>query len=228
MISNGMFAFKDIMAYLSPNTSLDTFLKAFDTESQKGIFPHKVTQHLIKYLNKHPHLEQYSDNVIQVLRISPIPSKEWFYDELKRQSVSDKVYNDIQSRYINLYELLEDYNNMDVKPAVEATKKLSGFFQSLNLDIHKDGISIPGLTLKYLWQMKDNQCEFQLFKGNEELYQKYSGGPSIVFHHYQETDKTRIRGGKMCKRILGYDANALYLSAIGQNMLCGEHQIVEI
>lgn len=167
-------------------------------------------------------------NVIQVLRISPIPSKEWFYDELKRQSVSDKVYNDIQSRYINLYELLEDYNNMDVKPAVEATKKLSGFFQSLNLDIHKDGISIPGLTLKYLWQMKDNQCEFQLFKGNEELYQKYSGGPSIVFHHYQETDKTRIRGGKMCKRILGYDANALYLSAIGQNMLCGEHQIVEI
>jgi hypothetical protein len=35
MISNGLFAFKDIMAYLSPNTSLETVLKAFDTESQK-------------------------------------------------------------------------------------------------------------------------------------------------------------------------------------------------
>ena len=168
------------------------------------------------YIVRHPNLGQYSDNIIHVFRNSPITFKEWFYDEFKRQSVSDPVYNDIQSRYTNLYELLEDYNNMDVKPAVEATKKLSGFFQSLNLDIHKDGISIPGLTLKYLWQMKENQCEFQLFKGNEELYQKYRdnlvGGPSIVFHHYQEKDKTRIRGGKMCKRILGYDANALYLS----------------
>jgi hypothetical protein len=109
--------------------------------------------------------------------------------------------------------------------------EVSAFFQSLNLDIHKDGISIPGLTLKYLWKMKDTECEFQLFKGKEDLYQKFRdnlvGGPSIVFHHYQERDKTRIRGGKLSKRILGYDANAFYLSAIGQNMLCGNHDILE-
>jgi hypothetical protein len=35
---------------------------------------------------------------------------------------------------------LKDYNNLDVKPGVEATKKLGNFFKSLNLDIHKDGI----------------------------------------------------------------------------------------
>jgi hypothetical protein len=101
---------------------------------------------------------------------------------------------------------------LDVRPGVEATKKLGHFFQTLNLDMHKDGISIPGLTLKYLWHVKDKDCEFQLFKANEEPYQKFRGsfvgGPSIVFHHYHETNKTRIRGHKWCKRILGYDAIA--------------------
>ena len=102
---------------------------------------------------------------------------------------------------------MRDYNNLDVKPGVEATKKLGNFFQSLNLDIHKDGISVPGLTLKYLWHTKQKDCEFQLFKGNEDLYQKYRdnlvGGASIVFHHYHEKNKTRIRNGKPCQRILG-------------------------
>jgi hypothetical protein len=146
MISNGAFAFKDILAYLAPNTSLDKFLKAFDTQAQKGTFPHKVTLNLTKYLEDHPELNQYSDNVIQVLKHSPIPSKKWFYNDLKGESISSKDYTETTSTYTTLYDLLKDYNNLDVKPGVEATKKLGSFFQSLNLDMHKDGISIPGLT----------------------------------------------------------------------------------
>ncbi|EGF76807.1 hypothetical protein BATDEDRAFT_28304 [Batrachochytrium dendrobatidis JAM81] len=83
--------------------------------------------------------------------------------------------------HTNLYDLLSDYNNLDVKPGVEATKKLGNFFQSLNLDIHKNGIFVPRLTLKYLWHTKSKDCKFQLFKGNDELYHKYKdnlvGGP---------------------------------------------------
>ena len=79
--------------------------------------------------------------------------------------------------------------------------------------------------------MKEEGCEFQLFKGNEELYHKYKdnlvGGPKIIFHHYHEKNKTKIRRGKVCKKILGYDANSLYLYAIGLDMLCGQHQKIE-
>ena len=68
-----------------------------------------------------------------------------------------------------------------------------------------------------------------MFKGNEDLYQKYRynlvGGPSIVFHHYHERNK---RNGKPCQRILGYDANALYLWAISQDMPCGDHQVLPV
>ena len=50
MISNGKFIFKDIIAYLSPGTSLGKYLRAFVTECPKGVFPHRVTQNLDQYL----------------------------------------------------------------------------------------------------------------------------------------------------------------------------------
>ncbi len=127
--------------------------------------------------------------------------------------------------------MLKDYNNSDVQPAVEAIGKLSAMFSSLNLDIHKDAISIPGLSLKSLWSSKQPGVEFELFKDKEELYEMYRdnlvGGPSIVFHHYHEKNKTLLRNQKVCKKVFGFDANALYLWAIGQDMLCGEHEVVD-
>ena len=44
------------------------------------------------------------------------------------------------------------------------------------------------------------------------------GGPSIIFNRYQKVNKTLIRGNKLCKNIIGFDANALYLWAIMQDM----------
>ena len=46
------------------------------------------------------------------------------------------------------------------------------------------------------------------------------GGPSIVFSRYERTNETVINNEKV-KSLLGYDANALYLSAIGGKMPTG-------
>lgn len=43
-------------------------------------------------------------------------------------------------------------------------------------------------------------------------------GPSIIFTRHHKAGKTKIRGGKHCQKVVGYDANALYLWAIGQPM----------
>jgi hypothetical protein len=48
------------------------------------------------------------------------------------------------------------YNDLDVNPGAEATKKLYNFFKSLNLDMHKDEISIPELVLKYMRKCMSN------------------------------------------------------------------------
>ena len=60
----------------------------------------------------------------------------------------------------------------------------------------------------------------RLFKDN------IVGGPSIVFHRYHEKDQTFLRAEevndpKVCKKIIGYDANALYLWSIMQDMPTG-------
>ena len=59
----------------------------------------------------------------------------------------------------------------------------------------------------------------------KDLYETFKGGicggPSIVFSRYHERDVTRIRGGKLCKSIIGFDAAALYLWSISQKMPTG-------
>ena len=53
------------------------------------------------------------------------------------------------------------------------------------------------------------------------------GGPSTIFHRFHKVDETRIRGGKLCKKVLGYDANALYLWAISEVMPVGDYGTIE-
>ena len=57
------------------------------------------------------------------------------------------------------------------------------------------------------------------------------GGPSLVFTRYHEAGVTRIRSHsidnpKPCRRILGYDANALYLSTMSKAMPRGKGEVV--
>ena len=47
------------------------------------------------------------------------------------------------------------------------------------------------------------------------------GGPAIIFHRHHEKDVTKIRGEEKCRSIVGYDANALYLLALMQDMPTG-------
>jgi hypothetical protein len=47
----------------------------------------------------------------------------------------------------------------------------------------------------------------------------------FYFNGYHEANKAFIRGlNKLCKRIIEYDANALYLWAIAQQMPTGKHE----
>lgn len=73
---------------------------------------------------------------------------------------------------------------------------------------------------------------------NKEVFYKFKknirGGPSIVFHRYHEKDRTQItrtryedewtydKEGKLVKKIVGFDANALYLYCLGEEMPCGK------
>jgi hypothetical protein len=55
-----------------------------------------------------------------------------------------------------------------------------------------------------------------------KLKNNISGGASVVYTRHHEVDETYIRGTEnLCKSVIGFDANALYLWCLAQDMPCG-------
>ncbi|KAJ8319270.1 hypothetical protein KUTeg_004361 [Tegillarca granosa] len=101
------------------------------------------------------------------------------------------------------------------------------FYTHRGIDLLKTAMSAPGIARQMLFKIaKEEGANFSLFSHlDEDLYQTFKdnivGGPSIIFSRHQEAGKTKIRGGKPCQKIIGFDANALYLWAIDQEMPVG-------
>ena len=136
-----------------------------------------------------------------------------------------EIFN--KHNFKNMFDYLEYYNNCDVIPMVEAINKMFEFYRAKNLDMFKDAISLPGLAYKML--MNCPNANFSLFEEKDKhlyymLKNNIRGGPSIIFNRHQEVDKTLIRGGKLCKSIIGFDANALYLGKIMDEMPVGKYK----
>ena len=220
-LKTNFLKFLDITNYMAPGFSYDQFLKAYECEQTKGFFPYEWIDGLDK------------------LNEASLPPHEAFYSTLKNQNISAEEYRYCQqvweeNQMITVNDFLVWCNNLDVLPFLEAVEKMSAFWQERKIDMFKDGISVPGLTLKYLFSFLDEQTYFSLFdQGNSDLYHlikdNNTGGPSIIFHRYHEAGKTKLReaekgeAAKLCQKIVGYDANALYLWAIMQDMPTGSY-----
>ena len=137
-----------------------------------------------------------------------------------------KIWDD---QNMNTFEdFLKFYNNLDVGPMVKGVVKLQDFYKDMRIDIFKTAISVPGIARQMVFKYaKDHGAYFSLIdKKNSDLYftliSNIIGGPSVIFKRYAEKDKTVIRDGdQLCKKIVGFDSNALYLWAFGQEFPVG-------
>ena len=210
--------FLDILNYLAPGFDYATYLKAYKSSVIKGYFPYEWMDNLTK------------------LNQTYLPTHQQFYSSLKNSNISEDQYAYCQriwqeERMKTFKDYLVWYNNRDVVPFMEALAKQFNFYVNLGLDMFKDGLSVPGLTLKYLF-LTCSSTMFTLFNHqNQDLHhmvrQNMVGGPSIIFHRYHEAWRTKIREhyfgnlAKPCQSIIGYDANALYLWCLMQDMPTG-------
>ena len=212
-LSTDKLKFIDMVNYLAPGYSYDKYLKAYGCELEKGHFPYEYIDDLMK------------------LEDRALPPQEAFYSRLKNEGISDEDYALCQVTWRDngmktMRDFLVWYNNRDVVPFLQAIDKQFGFYQHQNIDMFKDGISVPGLTLLYLFNNISSKTYFTVFnKTNSDLHQLVKnnivGGPAIIFHRYHEKDITKIRGEETCRSIVGYDANALYLWALMQDVPTG-------
>ena len=206
--------FLDIVNYLAPGVSYAKYLTAYGCELGKGHFPY-----------------EYMDD-LQKLEDRVLPPQSAFFSRLKNEGISNDDYARCQAVWRDngmetLREYLIWYNNRDVTPFLDAIAKQAGFYKQHNIDMFKDGISVPGLSLLHLFNDLPNDTYFVTFnRTNRDLHKLVKdnivGGPAIIFHRYHEKNVTRIRGGsELCRKVVGYDANALYLWAIMQDMPTG-------
>ena len=209
--------FLDICSYLAPGCSYAMYLKAFGVPEEKGFFPYE-------YLDSLERLEE-----------TTLPPHEAFYSSLRRSNISEDEYEYCQQVWRSknmrtLVDFLRWYNNKDVVPFLEAIETQSRFYQERGLDMLKDGIGVPGLTLRYLFKTIPSDVHFTLFsKHTKDIHtlirQQLVGGPSIIFSRYKEKGVSKIRGNKPVKTLEGFDANALYLWGIMQDMPTG-HPVI--
>jgi hypothetical protein len=211
-ISTRKLKFLDIINYLAPGFSYTKYLAAYKVKETKGVFCYEYITDLSK-------LDETS-----------LPPHSAFFSSLKNCNVSDGDYALCQKIWVEkgmspLKDFLIWYNKKDVVPFSDALERQVDFYEGLGVDMFKDAISVPGVTLRYLFKTLPKDVSFSLCSKREQdlhntIRKNIVGGPSIIFHRYHEKDQTFVRGNsqKAVQGIKGYDVNALYLWALMQRM----------
>ena len=213
-LKSGPLKFVDISNFLAPGTSYTQFLEAYNRKGEKGHFPYE-------YIRSVSQLEERQ-----------LPPREEFKSWLKNSELSEEEYAVCQRAWEEknmktLRDFLVWYNNLDVEPFLKALEKMEQFWCERNIDMLKDAISLPGLAFRFVMGFLRNQRLHLSSFHTEDLYNLFKdnmvGGPAIIFHRYAEANKTFVRDNreKPVQKIVGYDANALYLWALTQPMPVG-------
>ena len=218
------YKFLDIMNYLVPGTIYDKWVKAYEAELTKSWLPYEWFDSADKL--DYPGLPPFSEWYSKLKQASVCTEAE--YEECKRI---------FQDRGMTTFgDWLEYYNKLDVEPFLQAAANMRGFYAGLGIDIFKDAVSLPGVSLHYLMRKTlTNPGTPALYPPNLEAYKMLKGavvgGPSLVFTRKHVVGETTIRNrclanSKPVKTILGYDANSLYPSTMQYDMPCGRGVVV--
>ena len=222
-IKTPRYNFLDIMNYMAPGTTYEKWVKTYGAKQTKSWLPY-----------------EWFDSPDK-LGYSGLPPYWCWYSQLKNAYVlTPAEYEDCQSvfqeRGMQTFgDWLEYYNNLDVSPFLEALVRMRDFYTGLEVDIFKDAVSPPGVSMQYILRgtLRGRNAP-ELYAPGLEAYTMLKGavvgGPSLVFTRMHVADQTRIRSHKydearVTKRILGFDANSLYPSTMLQEMPCGPGRV---
>ncbi|KAL7682115.1 hypothetical protein Plhal304r1_c051g0134091 [Plasmopara halstedii] len=198
----------DISNYVPAGTSYDKYLTTYlggcKCEDKircvcglgKGIFPYE-------YITSYGVLSQ-----------TTIPPKSAFDSKLRGTSITRDEYERVKFVWgyygmKSIKDLLIWYNNLDVVPCIKAIKSQRELFMRFDLDMFSDGVSLPGLSEKVMYQTCFNNLQYPDKK------------PANAFHFPAK----RMSGYKIqddkAKRKFGMTLDHLNILLQKQKYLCG-------
>ena len=137
-LSTPNFKFLDIKNYLAPGLSYDAWCRAYGCELQKLAFPY-----------------EWFDSFEKLNHIGPVKNEE-FYSSLKGGiTISQEEYQNFCDEFRKrgcetMKDWLEEYNLADVEPFIEALEKTREQYYPDEIDLLKDAVSIPGISMTYV------------------------------------------------------------------------------
>ena len=211
MFCGGIFVFNDIMSMNAPQTYEQWSTSFKSIPEGKLMFPYEMLTSLdVLQITEFPPIECWSS----WLKDKKMLKEEWLYmREVWRK-------NDFK----NLGELLCYYNLLDIIPMLNALKNQKEVFRSCFEEEYSNFRSLAGFAEYYALKKAHRGKQMDLFpifsKTHSHLYEDFmnskQGGFSQVMCRYAEVGKV-MSNGKVCKALVGYDANALYLWALSQS-----------
>ena len=132
------FPFLDIINYLGPGTSYAKWVKAYGCETVKSWFPYEWFDSPEKL--DFPGLPEYEEWYSRLKGEHLLTREEW--------EACQRVFKERGMR--TFADWLRYYNDLDVAPGLEALEKMRNFYTEKGIDILKDAVSTPGVSLHYL------------------------------------------------------------------------------
>ena len=137
-LSTPNFKFLDIKNFLAPGLSYDAWCRAYVCELQKLAFPY-----------------EWFDSFEKLNHIGPVKYEE-FYSSLKGGiTISQEEYQNFCDEFhkrgcVTMKDWLKEYNLADVEPFIEALEKTREQYYPDEIDLLKDAVSIPGISMTYV------------------------------------------------------------------------------
>jgi G:T-mismatch repair DNA endonuclease (very short patch repair protein) len=140
VLKTSKLKFLDITNFIAPGFKYSEYLEAFQIEQKKGFFPY-----------------EWMDS-IEKLDYTELPEQKDFYSKLTRKHLPEEDYKVVCQAWKDenmktVRDLLVWYNNLDVEPFLMALEKQSEIYQQKNIDMLKEGISLPGLAVVWLFRV---------------------------------------------------------------------------
>ena len=154
--------FLDIINYLGPGTSYDKWVKAYGCEAAKSWLPYEWFDAPEKL--DYPGLPEYEAWYSKLKGGYVLTREEWEGCQRLFKEKGMRTFKD----------WLRYYNNHDVEPGLEALEKMKSFYTERGIDILKDAVSLPGVSLHYLLRGAIERGA-DLYSPGREVYEMLKG-----------------------------------------------------
>ena len=183
------FKFLDVINYLGPGTSYDKWVKAYGCKQTKSWFQYEWFDSPYKLAYIYKPILLFIPILLSVANTMPGSLEDypaWYSRQKAEYLLTLQEWRACKQAFresgmTSFADWLRYYNKLDVGPFIEALQKMKTYYVERGIDIGKDAVSLPGVSLQYL------------LRGVDSKSKKHAGGPSIVFTRYHEAGVTRIR-----------------------------------